>query len=37
MRKRETETLEQALKIHGGKVKNHLPAAVGLAALDTVY
>lgn len=30
MRKRQTETLEQALKIHGGKANNHLPAAVGL-------
>ena len=30
MRKRQTETLEQSLKIHGGKAKNHLPAALGL-------
>ena len=30
MRKRQTETLEQSLKIHGGKANNHLPAAVGL-------
>jgi len=30
MRKRQTETLEQALKIHGGKANNHLPATVEL-------
>jgi len=30
MRKRQTETLERALKIHGGKANNHLPGAVGL-------
>lgn len=30
MRKRQTETLQQSLKIHGGKAKNHLPAAARL-------
>ena len=30
MRKRQTETLEQSLKIHGGKAKNHLHEFVHL-------